>query len=334
MGQPLMHGIGPDGAAVPLACDEDGKLLVSGAAGGGGSTDGLTNAQLRASPVPVSPSLPSGAATAELQDAQGTVLSAILAKIVASPATEARQVTTNAGIGAPEDAEAARGTNGSIVAILKGLFQGIGAANDNAALAGGQGSLSAKLRTLTALIGAKAGSASLSVVPATDAVSNVVGFNANPSANFSRPADTTAYAVGDLVANNTTAGSVAAMQLAVARVAAGGFMLRRCKLAKSGTTVTNAAFRVHFFTSAPTFTNGDNGVLSTNGVANYLGAMDVTMDRTFTDGACGFGTPIVGSDITAKLASGTNIFAVIEARGAYTPISGETFTLTLDDIQN
>lgn len=33
------------------------------------------------------------------------------------------------------------------------------------------------------------------------------------AASFTRPADTAAYAVGDLVANSTTAGSVAAMPL-------------------------------------------------------------------------------------------------------------------------
>jgi hypothetical protein len=69
-------------------------------------------------------------------------------------------------------------------------------------------------------------------------------------------------------------------------------------------------------------------------VADYLGAMDVTIDRAFTDGAAGYGTPTVGAEIAVKLASGTAIFALIEARAAYTPGNAEVFTLTLDDWQN
>jgi hypothetical protein len=163
----------------------------------------------------------------------------------------------------------------------------------------------------------------------------VGGLVANPSASFTRPADTNAYASGDLVANSTVAGSVVAMTLTAARVAAGSFLLRRIKLHKSGTSVTNASFRVHFFRAAPaTITNGDNGVFSVSGVADYLGAMDVAIDRAFTDGAVGFGVPMIGSELSVKLASGTSIRALIEARGAYTPVSEEVFTLTLEDLQD
>jgi len=166
-------------------------------------------------------------------------------------------------------------------------------------------------------------------------IGQVGGHTDNPTANFTRPADTTAYASGDLVANSTTAGSVVAMTLNVARVAAGSCILRRIKLHKSGTSTTNASFRVHFFRSAPaTITNGDNGVFSVSGVADYLGAMDVTVDRAFTDGAVGFGVPIVGSEMSIKLSSGTSVRALIEARGAYTPISSEIFTITVDDFQD
>jgi hypothetical protein len=161
------------------------------------------------------------------------------------------------------------------------------------------------------------------------------GYVANPTANFTRPSDTTAYASGDLVANSTTAGSVVAMTLTIARVAAGSAMLRRLKLHKSGTSVTNASFRVHLFRADPsTVTNGDNGAFSVSGVADYLGAWDVIVDRAFTDGAAGFGVPLYGSEQTIKLESGTDVFALIEARSAYTPASAEVFTITADVLQN
>jgi hypothetical protein len=92
---------------------------------------------------------------------------------------------------------------------------------------------------------------------------------------------------------------------------------------------------VHFFRAAPaTITNGDNGVFSVSGVADYIGAMDVTVDRAFTDGAAGFGVPVVGSEMSIKLASGSTIRALIEARGAYTPGNAEVFTVTLEDLQD
>ena len=121
----------------------------------------------------------------------------------------------------------------------------------------------------------------------------------------------------------------------MARVAGGSFMLRRCKLHKSGTSITNASFRVHLFRAAPaTVTNGDNGAFSVSGVADYVGAFDVIMDRAFTDGAVGFGVPVAGLEMSLDLASGTTLVWFVEARGAYTPASAETFTLSLDNLQN
>lgn len=151
---------------------------------------------------------------------------------------------------------------------------------------------------------------------------------------MTRPSDTTAYASGDLVANSTTAGSVTPLQFTVARIAAGSGMIRRCRIRKSGTGVTNASFRLHLYSASPTPANGDNGVWSTDQAANYLGALDVTVDRAFTDGAAGNGVPVTGSEINFKLASGQAVYGLLEARAAYTPSSAETFTVSLEVLQN
>lgn len=161
----------------------------------------------------------------------------------------------------------------------------------------------------------------------------VVGFQAIPTAPFNRPADTTAYAVGDLVANSTTAGSVAPMQLTAARVAAGSFILRRLRLRKSTASLANASFRVHLFNAAPTVANGDNGALSMTGAASYIGAVDITMTQGFTDGAFGDGG-ITAPEFNIALASGQAIFALLEARAAYAPGLSETFALTAEVLQN
>lgn len=150
------------------------------------------------------------------------------------------------------------------------------------------------------------------------------------SATVTRPADTTAYAVGDLVANSTTAGSVTAMTFtAVSRAASLGGKIVGARLAKSGTSVTNSSFRLHLFTVAPgTITNGDNGAFSTSGVASYVGALDITCDRAFTDGAFGRGGPMVGNFLDFVGATSA-LYGLLEARAAYTPASSEVFTVTL-----
>lgn len=166
-------------------------------------------------------------------------------------------------------------------------------------------------------------------------IGQVGGAIVNPTATFTRPSDTTAYASGDLVANSTAAGSVTAMSWTVGRVAAGSFLLPEVAIRKSGTGVTNAQFRLHLFRAAPaTITNGDNGAFSVSGVADYLGAFDVVVDRAFTDGAYGAGTPVTGSYKPIKLASGTTIFGLLEAMAAYTPVSAEVFTVELKVLQD
>lgn len=155
-----------------------------------------------------------------------------------------------------------------------------------------------------------------------------------PSASFTRPADTTAYSSGDLVANSTTAGSVTPMQFTVGRIAGGSGMIRRLRLKKSDATLSGASFRLHLYNAAPTPSNGDNGAWLTNGLANYIGSLDVTMDRAFTDGATGTGIPTAGAEVNFLLPSGQIVYGLLEARAAYTPVSGETFTALLEVIPN
>lgn len=152
------------------------------------------------------------------------------------------------------------------------------------------------------------------------------GFGAVASANFTRPADTTAYTSGDLVANSTTAGSVVPLSFADAVRAEGGVSrIERVRLRKSGTSLTNASFRVHLYSASPTVTNGDNGAFLTP-ISDYIGAFDVIMDRAFSNGAGGAGVPINGPAATFTVPSGTSLFALIEARANYTPANAEVFT--------
>lgn len=178
----------------------------------------------------------------------------------------------------------------------------------------------------------------------TDALGDILGLAATPiyvfapvplfvlpTAGFTRPGDTTAYAFGDLVANSTTAGSVVLDTAPVAKATNQAFTILRCRLQKSTTTLTNAIFRIHLYSvAAPTFTNGDNGAwlstLASSGTNIYLGSMDVTVDKAGSDVAEGTGTPTLGTAIIGIPISGTqNIAYAVEARAAYAPGNAEVF---------
>lgn len=189
--------------------------------------------------------------------------------------------------------------------------------------------LATQMAAVAAALGAPAGS-----IPAGEAhIGQVGGSTVRITATFARPADTTAYASGDLVANSTTAGSVSALTFTnIGRIAGAGGMIRRARVKKSGGNITNASFRLHLYSATPaTIANGDNGVWLTDGAANYLGSVDVTCDKAFSDGAAGNGVPAVGSEINF---TSQTIYGLIEARGAYTPANAETFDVSLEVIQN
>lgn len=150
----------------------------------------------------------------------------------------------------------------------------------------------------------------------------------NPSASFTRPADITAYADGDLVANSTTAGSVAPLAFNVPPDAE----ISRVRISKSGTGVANSTFRVHLYTASPTVANGDNGAFSSNQAASLLGDFEVVVDRACSDGAVGVGGPRRGSSLRLRKPD-ERVYALVEAKGAYTPANAEVFTVTLEVAQ-
>lgn len=151
------------------------------------------------------------------------------------------------------------------------------------------------------------------------------------SATFTRPADTTAYTANDLVANSTTAGSVVPMLFNIP----GGRNIRiyRAAIKFNSATVTNAKFKLHLYLSSPTCTNGDNGAWLTteSGYQDNI-AIDCTTN-TFSDNSKGFGiyinTALVALPMLAQTNLNQQIYGLLQATAAYTPISGEIFTVNL-----
>lgn len=169
---------------------------------------------------------------------------------------------------------------------------------------------------------------------------NVRGVIRNPSVTLTLPNSTTTYAVGDLVANSATAGSVTALSW---DCGSGSFMITGLVVQSNRTATTSVgSFRLHLYSAAPTVdTTGDDGVYADNvniGSARYLGAIDFNYSHKHKDGHGGSGIPFVRPYFPVKLASGTTIYGLVEARANYARTqvssSSETMTILLDVIPN
>lgn len=156
---------------------------------------------------------------------------------------------------------------------------------------------------------------------------------------FLRPGDTNAYASGDLVANSTSAGSVLPLKFEsnTSELPQGSFApgyIPAIRLHKSTATLTNALFRVHLYRDLPTFTSsGDNGVFSTvvaTGNLFWRCSYDIQFIQATADGASGLAVPTDGVIIPQIFdPSGSPIYALIEARAAYSPGNAERFDVRL-----
>ena len=152
-----------------------------------------------------------------------------------------------------------------------------------------------------------------------------------PFYTFTRPADTTAYTAADLVANSATAASVVPISWGINGSGRWG-TIRGARLYKSNKTVTAASFKLHLFGANPGVpTNGDNGALVVASAADYLGQIALDMSTAGfaggTTGAFQRATAAINFNVPAL---NMKLYGLLEAVGAYTPASAETFTATLE----
>ena len=156
------------------------------------------------------------------------------------------------------------------------------------------------------------------------------------STTLTRPNDTTAYAVGDLVADNTTAGSVAVKSFTASRIATGNGYIDRARLITNKTSGMAAiGMSIRFWSAAPTYTNGDNGAYAVaTGNASFLGKMTVTAFEQNADGAVAIATSDTGRGINFSLASGSTIYWDLQINSVLTPAANQTFILIPEIYQN
>lgn len=152
------------------------------------------------------------------------------------------------------------------------------------------------------------------------------------SASFTRPSDTTAYTIGDVIGPVTTPANLTFTNLL--RIAGGSAYLVKAMLT-SNNAASTMKVRLYLFDTDPTpiADNSPFTLLYAN-AANRLGYIDFT--NTITEGsgstaaeALWTGTPlqIVGN-------ASRTIYGVLVAQNAFTPASGSALTVKLSVDQN
>ena len=152
-----------------------------------------------------------------------------------------------------------------------------------------------------------------------------------PSASYTRPADTTAYAAGDAVANSTSAPTVLTFSSAV-RANGGSGIIIGAQLIDNSSPTTPGQFELYLFSATVTPTN-DNAALdiSAADALKLVGVIPFTTNKKFTSSTV-YSAMAMGDCAPFGFvadAGGTSLFGLLCARNAYSPKSGGVLTLKL-----
>lgn len=147
-------------------------------------------------------------------------------------------------------------------------------------------------------------------------------YSIHTAPTFTRPADTNVYAATDLVANNTTAGSVVALVFPTPGVP---FKVIGGRVVKSSATMTNFAPSVYLYSSTITFGGGDNAAPAPSD-GGLVGILPMAQVIAGTSHGIAFTT---ATTTAFPVHSGGPLYGFIVAGGAYTPASAETFSVSL-----
>jgi hypothetical protein len=177
------------------------------------------------------------------------------------------------------------------------------------------------------------GGTSSTVLGAGEAhIGEVAGNIAVIAVEETRPADTTAYTIGDVVSNNAT--TTVLMQFAnIFRVAGGTGYIVGIKIATDKKSIT-PRLRIHLFNASNPTVAADNAAFkevyadSAKRLTYYdMPAMTTATDTTNSDMSRTFD---MTCRIPVKAAAGSrDLFLAKEALDAFTPASGQKFSVTL-----
>ena len=156
----------------------------------------------------------------------------------------------------------------------------------------------------------------------------VAGKAYRSTATITRPSSTAGYTAGDVVGDT---GGSAIISLTAAGPSAGFVIIQSVSLVFSDSTVPSGmgAFRLHLYSASPTAI-ADNAVfdLLSGDRATYMGFIDLPTPVDFGS------TLYTQTDYPGRLiklgTASTTLFAELETRAAYTPVSASTVSVRVN----
>ena len=148
------------------------------------------------------------------------------------------------------------------------------------------------------------------------------------TATITRPSNTTAYTAGDVVGDT---GGSAIISLTAAGPTAGFVIIQSISLVFSDSTVPSGmgAFRLHLYSASPTAI-ADNAAfdLASGDRDTYMGFIDLPTPADF--GSSLYTQTDYPGRLIKLAAASTTLFAELETRGAYTPVSASTVSIRVN----
>lgn len=170
-------------------------------------------------------------------------------------------------------------------------------------------------------------------VPVSDGASSLTvdGKAYRATVTITRPSNTTAYTAGDVVGDT---GGSAILTLNSIGPSGGYVLIQSAALIFSDSTVPSGmgSFRVHFYSASPTAI-ADNAAfdLVSGERANYMGFIELPAPQDF--GSTLYTQVDYPGRLVKLAAASTTVFAEIETRGAYTPVSASTVELRVSTLE-
>ena len=167
---------------------------------------------------------------------------------------------------------------------------------------------------------------------------SVIGEGAPIEANFTRPADTTTYAAGDVVSDSTSSPTVITFSDA-ARISAGNGIVISAVMTSSANETTKPTLELWVFEAEPTAMEDNAAFDPTDAeIRDVIGIVEFS---TWHEGLAGAGGNSFSSgsmkpdNATFKTgASSKDLYGILVVRNAYVPISAERFDFKLGVVQN
>lgn len=149
------------------------------------------------------------------------------------------------------------------------------------------------------------------------------------STSFTRPSNTTQYAVDDSVNDGTTTALSFSTTDGITLSLGSSYFVKTARLITNNTTVTSGSFRLWLFDSSVTAI-ADNSIqtLLWADRAKRVGYVDFVLQSPPTGSDCAEAL-VVDSNLSIRM-GGTTLYGLLTTKGTYTPASGQLFYIEIN----